>query len=209
VLLAFAACAGGPPASPQGSTARGLIEADPAAPEGAKLYQRPAWHVGDSYELVRGGILRGKFTVEAIADGDYLVRDAGGNELRRDMDLANVGQWEDGEPTLRFSPRDLCYHWPLWVGKKWRCEFAEVTPRSNLMMEASYEVEDLDTVTVPAGTFEALRISRTLQLSGSPQQGSRMQIIWYAPSIGTEVRRIMSDSEVELVAWRPAGEPSN
>lgn len=202
--ISFAGCSGAPATLPEGM-GRGLLHADAEPPAGVVTYARPDWRAGDAFTLVRGEVLTAKFTIETIDGRGYVVRGPGGMRLRRDLDLGNLGDWEpEGEEPLHLlSPRDVRFHWPLWVGKKWSCEFVDRARGGAAMkLQAEYEVEDLDTVKVPAGTFAALRIVRTLRLVDSDPVLTRTQVIWYAPSIGAEVRQIVADTEIELVEWR-------
>jgi hypothetical protein len=209
LLSTLAGCRGGaPPARPAGQGA-GLLHADVEPPPGATLYQRPQWQVGDCFTLGRGGIVRAEFVVDSADATGYFVRSSGGGRLRRDLDLGNVGEWPAAgdDPQHLLSPADVRYHWPLWVGKRWQCEFVDATPGGPVLTtRADYVVEDLDTVTVPAGTFAALRILRTVWLVGGEDRVLwRTQVIWYAPALGTEVRQILADTKVELLDHRRAG----
>ena len=206
VFAAVAACGAAPsPAMPEGM-GRGLLSADSEPPAGAVTYERPTWQQGQTFVLVRGDVVGARFLIESIDEGGYVVRGPGGVRLRRDLDLGNLGEWapEGDAPLHLLSPVDVRFHWPLWVGKQWSCEFVDRAPGGEpLTMVASYEVEDLDTVTVRAGTFPALRVVRTLQLPAAGDRVmTRTQLVWYAPSIGAEVRQILGDTEVELVEWR-------
>ena len=72
-----------------------------------------------------------------------------------------------------------------------------------MLMSASYEVEAIDHVNVPAGSYEALRISRRLRLvDGRADVLTRAQMIWYAPDAGLEVRQLIGDTLVELVSYK-------
>jgi hypothetical protein len=205
LAVPFAGChSAGTSASLPDGEGRGLVAFDRDPPADAVLYQRPEWRVGDSFELVRGGAVRAKFTVTAVEPDRYVLADENGARLLRDRDLGNLGNWpaDAPEPTHLLSPVDVRFHWPLWVGKRWRCEYVDRERGGPaLPLEARYEVEDLDTVRVPAGTFAALRIVRTVRLvSDQGKSSERTQIVWYAPSIGAEVRQILGDTSVELVA---------
>ena len=197
----LAACSAPPsPAMPDGA-GRGIVHADAAPPPGATTWPRPAWTAGDRFVLVRGERLRGGFTVRAVTDTHYAIDAGNGLELRRDLDLGNLGEWTaSGEPLHLLSPADTRFHWPLWVGKRWSCEFADrARGGASLPVRADYVVEDLDTITVPAGTFEALRIVRSLRRLDAPADFlTRWQVIWYAPAAGIEVRQLVGDTVVEL-----------
>lgn len=203
VLLLAAACQGTAGGVPDGE-GRGLLQVDPQ-PDGARTWSRPQWSVGDRFSLVRGEQLRGTFEVVAVEDGAYVLDMGGDRQLRRDADLGNLGEWVGGEPRRLMTPADARYHWPLWVGKRWQCEFVDrVAGGEALPMLASYHVEELDRVEVPAGTFEALRIRRTLRLALPAAEGrflTRTQMIWFAPDEGVEVRQLLGDTLVELVEF--------
>ncbi len=198
--VAHAACRGAPAPLP-GGEGPGLVRADDAPPPGAPTWARPEWRVGDRFTLVRGERLRGTFEVVARDEEGYEIDVGDGRRLRRDLDLGNLGEREiaDGEPTRVLSPVDVRYHWPLWVGKRWECGFVDRARGGQaLPMRASYVVEGLDRVTVPAGAFDALRIVRTLRLDLDGDWLTRTQVLWYAPVEGLEVRQLLGDTMVEL-----------
>lgn len=186
------------PAAPAG----GVLRADPAPPPGATTWGRPTWRVGDRFELLRGGRTKGAFTVTEATAEHYALDPGNRFTIRRDLDLGNLGEWDEaGVARHRLTPVDTRYHWPLWVGKTWSCAYHdEPRDRPAIAMQADYVVEDLDTITVPAGTFEALRIVRTLRLVGDAEHYTRCQIAWYAPAEGVEVRQFSGDTLIELVA---------
>ncbi|MCK5944707.1 MAG: hypothetical protein KAI24_22150 [Planctomycetes bacterium] len=199
-LAALAACQSAPEL-PVGE-GRGVLQVD-ERPDGAEVWAAPQWSVGDTFSLVRGEQLRGTFEVVAVDDGAYVIDMGEGRQLRRDLALGNLGEWRDGQPQRVMSPVDVRYHWPLWVGKRWQCEFVDrVLGGQALPMLASYHVEAMDRIEVPAGTFDALRIRRTLRLALPEAKGrflTRTQMIWYAPEPGLEVRQLLGDTLVELV----------
>ncbi len=221
--LVFALACGSAPKLPDGS-GPGLVAFDPAAPASTQVFEPPEWHVGDAFTLLRGGRQRIEFRVAAATDDGYLLVDGNGNRLQRGRDLSNIGEWgpavadEPNGPTEAtalhaLTPPDVRFHWPLWVGKRWRCQYSDRTAGGNaLPIESAYEVEDLDTVDTPAGTFRALRIVRTSRLRVDGGSGGtfldRVNLIWYAPDIGLEVRQVFGDTAVELVEWRSSAPPA-
>jgi len=190
---------------PAASVGRGIVSVSDAASASGKQWPRPEWRVGDRFTLVRGERMKGTFAVTSIVDGAYVLDMGGGSEIRRDRDLGNLGHWRQGKdgPERSMSPADVRYHWPLWLGKQWTCEYIDRTRDGReLRMIASYEVEEMDRVTVPAGTFDALRIRRSLRMADAPEeQPTTAQMIWYAPDAGLEVRQLLGDSMVELVEF--------
>lgn len=209
----FAACSAMPTGMPAAmptdangqAVGRGIISVSETAPDGAQCWARPQWRVGDRFTLVRGERMTATFTVRSIDDGAYVIDMGNGSLLRRDQDLGNLGHWLDatGEAMRELVPVDSRYQWPLWVGKQWACEFVDRTRTGRAMvMVASYEVEDMDCIKVPAGSFDALRIRRTLRLADSGDDVlTRAQLIWYAPEAGLEVRQLTGDTLVELVDY--------
>jgi len=207
VVLLLASCASSP-SLPDGA-GQGLIAFDTAAPASTQVWNAPKWSVGDHFTLLRGGQARIEFTVTEATEDGYTLVDAHGNRMRRGTDLSNIGEWppEGEEPRHVLSPPDVRFHWPLWVGKHWRCQYSDRTAGGQaLPIETSYEVEDFDTISTPAGTFDALRILRTSRLK--LDQGrylDRVMLVWYAPDIGLEVRQVFGDTSVELIEWKKAG----
>lgn len=208
LLPMIAACAGAPMPDIAG---RGLIAFDPEPPAGAETWDRPTFRVGDRYALLRGGQVRQDFViVHAGGDGGdsgVVVQDAAGHQLRRTADLGYLGQWDDsGDPVHLFAPEDTRFHWPLWVGKSWRCEYVDLQPDQPVRtVLVRYTVEDRDRVIVPAGTFETLRIARveTLKVDGETYL-DRTSVNWYAPAVGLEVRQLIGGTAFELVEWTRA-----
>ena len=203
-LLALAllpACASTPdlPPLPDGE-GKGVVSEDQQPPPGAATWQRPTWRQGDRFTYVRGGLVRAALAVTAATPQHYALALGNGIEPRRDLDLGNLGEWgPDGQPLRVLAPVDARYRWPLWVGKRWSCEFVDRARGGEpIPLRADYVVEDLDTVTVPAGTFQALRITRSARRLDSDQFLPRWQVSWYAPELGTEVRFQNGDTLVEL-----------
>jgi hypothetical protein len=202
LLLAVAACAAPAPNAPLSVATGGLVAPLPAptAPAGVASWPRPEWRVGDRFVLARSERTRFPLEVRAIEPSHYELT-AGGAVLRRDRDLGNLGEWSPaGEPLHLLLPVDARFHWPLWVGKRWACEFVDRAAGQDVAVRADYAVEDLDTITVPAGTFETLRIVRTVRRLGDGGDWQpRTQITWYAPAVGHEVRQLVGEALVELV----------
>lgn len=208
-MLAATACQGAPATAMPEGEGRGLVASDDTPPPGATTYERPTWHEGDRFTLLRGERVAGTFAVVAIDEQGYVLDYDGQVHMRRDLDLGNLGEWTtDGKaPRHLLTPVDVRYRWPLWVGKRWSCEFVDrLVDGPAMSMQARYEVEDLDTVTVPAGTFAALRIVRSLRRLDLPDATpTRTQIVWYAPAVGLEVRQLLGDSVVDLVSLERGG----
>lgn len=181
---------------------RGMVAADVSAPVGTETFDCPTWQEGTRIDLRRAGVQDYSLVVEAQETGYALVSETG-QRLHKSSDLADLG--EDGDPEMvqrAYRPADFQYHWPLWEGKRWRCEFVEhVAGRGAMGFEARYHVEGRDRITVPAGTFDTLRIHRTqvIQLEGAYTQ--RHSVTWYSPELGLEVRALIDGALTELVGY--------
>lgn len=189
---------------------RGVIAYDPDPPAGAKLYPQPTFGVGDRFALLRGGQIRQQLVVVQADARGMVVQDAAGHTLRRTPELGYLGEWDaEGEPVNLRAPVDTRFHWPLWVGKQWRCEYVDRRRGAPLLtVEVTYRVEEVDQITVPAGTFETLRIARTaaLKTADGDKYFDRTSLSWYAPSIGLDVRQVLDGTAFELVEWTRAAQ---
>jgi hypothetical protein len=210
LLLATLACCKSSPTLPEGE-GRGLVAADTDAPAGVELFQRPVWHVGDRQVLVRGGQMKLGLVVTRVDEQGYEEQDEGsGLRLRRDLDLANLADLppaaEGDQPLHVVAPRDLRFHWPLWVGKRWRCNFVDKNVNgAAIPLEVSYEVEGIDTVRVPAGTYRCLRVLRIARPTVEGHWLEKASVIWYSPEAGLEVRQLVDGYLVELAERTQAG----
>lgn len=205
-LLLFATACSSTGTLPPG-TGRGLIAFDSTPPAGVTTWQRPTVQQGDTFTLLRGGQLKQKYVVTEVTAAGHTLQDAAGHRLKRDADLGNLGEWppEGDEPVHALTPVDARFHWPLWVGKKWRCEFADRSKDKGMLLEVAYVVEALDTLVVPAGTFSALRIVRTSRLIVDGETYLDRTIVqWYAPEIGLDVRQLIDGTMFELAEFTRA-----
>jgi len=117
-------------------------------------------------------------------------------------DLSDRGQEKSGSPELSVAndPADYTVTWPLWVGKRWSCHYVRrAAGEADVPLLASYECDGFDTVKVPAGTFRCLRIWRRVRPAAPGNYVERVSIAWYAPEVGTIVRRLNDSMLVEAV----------
>jgi len=115
-----------------------------------------------------------------------------------DMNFNWIGSSEDDQELESAEPCIRVFDWPLRVGKKWKDDY--ICRRSSKGFRASHskisvKILTYEEVTVPAGTFRALRI----------QAGE--ETFWYAPSIGWAVKEeIETNGKIvwllELVSYR-------
>jgi hypothetical protein len=188
---------------PEGA-GRGVVGFDREAPRGVETFAAPRWQPGDRMVYLRGNALRPTMHVEARDGGYALVDVSTGAQQIMSAELADLGLAEpnpDGSltSTIELAPADQRYHWPLWVGKRWTCHLLRKVPgHPPLPLIATYVVEGSEEVTVPAGTFRALRILRRSNVAAEGTYVERAALTWYAPAAGVEVRRLEDGVLTEL-----------
>lgn len=200
VTFALAACRASGPALPAG---QGLVTVDREPPSGAEVFEAPAWKVGDRFVYEKGGISRLSFRVESTLAGvHHLVDEQGGLVTLVGVELSDRGQEKPDAPelTISYDPADFGLTWPLWVGKRWSCHFVRrAADQEDVPLLVTYECDGMDTVKVPAGTFRCLRIWRRARPAAQGNYVDRISIAWYAPEVGTIVRRLNDSLLIEAV----------
>jgi len=153
----------------------------------------PLWQPGYTWEFrwesPQG---RGTFvwtmTHEEIIDGVayYVVTSGRQRESYwRKADLAFAMDKVQGEVEGRVVPPELRYVWPLALGRKWEQTFTREMPRDKQTEEIASvcQVEAEETITVPAGTFRALKI-----VCRNQRTGALRYEVWYAPEVKNWIR---------------------
>src|SRR6185369_16241631 len=168
----------------------GLAEAQPRA-------ERPTWQGGDRW--VRSD---GVWDLVRIENDQYVFASGPGAELRFTKNLAPVKSVRGQRGFTLDPPVDL--QWPLKVGYVATAEVRWITfgCPTNCTRRITLSVEKIETVTVPAGTFKAFRISMEsappnslrygANVGGHPGMWAASIVMWYAPEVGRFVK-----SEVE------------
>jgi len=179
-----------PPAGAAVSSSSGMrVEADTA----------PAWRPGDRWAYVwTSGTSKGTRTIEVrevkAVNGVqyYVVRN---NEAEADqywtMDLRWAASVRDAKVQARMVPPEPWFTWPLRVGGQWQHsgEFQQVDGKRQA--EDAFHVVGAETVEVPAGTFQAFKITRTTKDGDSDEY-------WYVPEVRSYVRWIGRRGAVEF-----------
>ncbi|MBI5852132.1 MAG: hypothetical protein HZB39_14050 [Planctomycetes bacterium] len=198
VIVALGACGSAPTALPGGP---GLVSFDREAPEGAATFARPEWKVGDRFVYRHGGEQRVAVRVVAVDEREIaLVDEVLGirNVVDRDFGYLRLEE-PDGGIVTRWDPVDARFSWPLWAGKRWACRYVlREHGGAELPVLAEYHCDALESVTVPAGSFEALRIWRRSRPLLEGDWLDRCDLFWYAPAIGQVVRRLEATVLTEL-----------
>lgn len=165
----------------------------------------PAVKVGDAwiYNKVNGwnGVLENVSVVRVkriSAEGIFMEATGldGGNLARiqrtPDFNLVRIEAPQFTKTTLPFYPN---FSFPLWVGKTWKGRVAfEGTdqPGKEVKAELEARVVGFESVTVPAGTFFAVKIVLTgpyrAQNLEDNWTGRIEDALWYAPQVRNAVR---------------------
>ncbi|MBK8976898.1 MAG: hypothetical protein IPM29_13345 [Planctomycetes bacterium] len=186
LVAALAACSSPPPAPP----GAGLVSVDREPPAGARVAERPTPRVGDRLVYLRGGKVRTAFRYVEVDDENIVLEEEDvGSRLVMDRDLGLLREEPRGAPeSARMrSPVDAQLSWPLWVGKRWVCEFVSSGPgiAVPLPIRALYTCDAIETLATPAGSFECYRVRRVTQPIGREDKSyDRHHILWYAPAVG-------------------------
>lgn len=138
-------------------------------------------------------------TVNGWGTTRYRVIGTGDNEIRlehlffqyenvttltKDWNLVSTRGRSGG---FTYSPFEPLYRFPLEPGKRWRESYRQEGAGGPFAHELAAEVKGWETVTVPAGTFDALRIDYTNQTTGGIT-ATTTRSLWYSPQVKWVVR---------------------
>lgn len=223
----------------------GLLLSPSVLAQSMSRAERPELKIGDTWAYqrldVRTGEKRGAGThiLEALSDERIVVQTkaldragremSGTNSYTRDWNLTEVKAGD----TVSFTARPAWgyYKFPLEVGQQWEANFATTslsrtasgvkgTGERTSRWQWKVRVEGVESVTVPAGTFDALKLryEGNFDTTDGPRRwsGTRTETLWYAPAVKRHVKfehetRTTSavgssyDHErVELLSFKPA-----
>jgi len=176
--------------------------------QGLSAAGRPAFAPGDTWTIrfSDGTRAKRKFLKEEHGTLVFEVTqtspggDASPGFLYLNRDLATLKMLDPGGVELRrFEPHSLGLQFPLAVGREWQGECRRFDEGKDAGTYAgAYKVVRRETVTVPAGTFQAFRVEGQTYETQAP--GKRWRFVhWYS----TEAR-----IEVKLQAMTPDGIPT-
>lgn len=180
---------------------------------------RPEVKVGDSWtytRLDRTTKITGTFvnTVQQIEGGEITVesRSAGGNPALSVF----TSDWHVRKRGAReFNPGIPEYAFPLEVGKSWEGKYTGPSQRGDSLVDYALKgkVVGVESVTVPGGTFDVMKIQLETswiykgafgRVGGGLTTGTFNQTIWYAPKakrfVKMEVENYGAVSQ-ERVIW--------
>lgn len=170
----------------------------------------PVWKMGDEWEYAykspsgSGTYVWSIDRLETFEGAHHYVIKSGTREiLYRVSDLASSVERVDGSVVLHHTPARMNYSWPLTPGKVWDQNTREERPveRQTRDSTSTWTVEGEETVAVPAGTFQALKIvARNRQTSAVGYE------MWYAPAVKqwVKIREFLRNGvrERELISFK-------
>jgi hypothetical protein len=164
-----------------------------APPEGE--VPPPSLHTGNWWEYIMRDQLtglqsnRGRITVTGVTSAGYQIREewqeGGVVTAFYDLDLNPVRTYD-----LAYQPALPRFSFPLTVGKSWQAQVVkrDVPPKEfgTLVQQVQGRVGGWDRITVPAGTFTAVRIDLTVvwrDTDAASMRGSSRETVWYVPAV--------------------------
>jgi hypothetical protein len=153
----------------------------------------PTWRPGDEWVYRSEGPQGKSISMWSVVrletvDGteSYVVKSGETGEVYfRRADLAWTMDKVSGTIESQATPPDLRYVWPLEVGKRWDVTYTLNRPldRTTAKRQRECAVLAREAVSVPAGTFETVKIGCRDKRSGAATYEA-----WYAPAVKQVVR---------------------
>jgi hypothetical protein len=182
----------------QALLAAALIAASAAASaqEATGQAQAPAFAVGDSWTYAFKDDIESTYNgtrterVTAVgADGvpTFAGRSQNGKTFARVTDAAGNESVYHG---LYFTPRRTLLSFPLFVGKEWDDHYKRGDGQGSEQaeVETHARVVGVESITVPAGTFQAYKIEITGHFTVQNFDVAQKEVEWYAPAAKRWVR---------------------
>jgi len=100
-----------------------------------------------------------------------------------------IGTFKGGKPLITWDP-PLSLDWPLVAGKTWKKNYRMTVhaAKRTIPYQVTQKVEAYESVTVPAGTFHAFKISTSSTLG-------QEDVAWLSPDLGVYVKQIWKRTE--------------
>ncbi|MFQ5507480.1 MAG: hypothetical protein ACE5F1_22175 [Planctomycetota bacterium] len=188
----------------------GILSVSREVPPGVELVESPPnWTRGDRFVYRKGGKFRYEFRVlETDETGYVLLDESSGAKQKLTRELAETERAEPEEGSARRKdPFDAELSWPLWVGKRWTCQYIDKIPgKDGLPVTAEYHCDATEEVRAPAGTFRCFRIWRNAKLKiPGGNFFDNAAVLWYSPEVGWFVRRLEDGTLRELESYHRQG----
>ncbi len=188
-----------------GLASAALILAPACLAQSVTRAERPQIRVGDSAVFrdtdVRTGEVRDTVFAVVSVKADRIVSETSGatSGARTFTDEWNPVEYKTGETvTFTATPFEPYLVFPLEVGRSWELPFeVDAQNRGGVGRHAKWRwqarVTDVETVSVPAGTYPAFRITYVGQFhtaqGAKSWDGKESGTLWYAPAVGRIVKR--------------------
>jgi hypothetical protein len=214
ILLAMAADVLDSKLKPVSDAVARALEPPPRQVGDRWVYQR---EIRDGEALTRRNYLTLTLT-SADAKGFEVESSDAGDPLRFDPD-GNLFSMPapKGGGTLVFDPVDPRFRFPLKPGDSWSTRSRELFPQFVKQADSRVTVMGWESVKVPAGTFQALKVSKVsnkdwMPFPGQPAYSKRVTHYWYVPQLRTFARyetlevtqrgEVLADQSWELDSFR-------
>ena len=212
VLLLGAAIAG-----------NGLAEPPPSAPGSPARIERPEIKVGDSWTYrvtdTYTNLVQGTYVVEVTAvTADRIqtrrshfssATGAAGSEVLESWDR----DWNQlAQGGVEFQPFYPTFRFPLESGKQWGGAARWRTGSGIMNHKVTAQVAGWERITVPAGTFDAVRITRRgnfiegQSINYYAGNGTVSDVLWYVPAIGQVARKDIRHRDVSNTRYSDLAE---
>jgi hypothetical protein len=103
--------------------------------------------------------------------------------------------------SLEYSPPLKYFAFPLYPGKTWQHTSTEHNTKTGAVREhaVSATVGDWEEVTVPAGTFRAIKITLHIEVlnQATAQKSTGVDVSWYAPALRRSVKTESTGTSLE------------
>ena len=177
-----------------------------AEPPGAA---RPVWSAGDRWvHTWSAGTEKGVKTAEArglreVRGVQYQVLRMGAIDIYFTADLhwAWAASVAESRVTARAVPPLPWFKWPLQAGGRWEYQGTLEDQKHKESFRDSYKILGVESVAVPAGTFQAFKIVREAESVIADQYWYAPDVRWYVKWVG---RRGKEEFEEVLQEYRPA-----
>ncbi len=124
---------------------------------------------------------------EIHPNGDIFIVDAQGNPSATRSHDFNLTERRRGMDTITYKPFWALYRYPMRVGDKYDTEFTHnaTTAVADIHRKTNVRVVGWETVTVPAGTFKAIKVetSGKYRRSDNGATGTFREAAWLAPAV--------------------------
>ncbi len=161
--------------------------------------EAPVWKTGDKWTFKRADSITYTNQVVDVKSDLFIVKIAGDPDLYGyDKETVNIKFMikEDGRQMKATSDLRKLFNFPIFVGKKWtdtnsrRSDSLKQQQESTFLIE--FNVEGIEDLTTPAGTFKTYKIRHKLTNTRSNKSG--WILFWYSPDVKWWVKREVEKS---------------